>query len=228
MNNIEDTAKKVLHRILVLVVLLLLGLYAYDNKKANKKVSKEEGTTVSNSQEYLDFLKSDHTRHFGEGTNKSKTGAYRNVGIRQRSESLPVSPETRRGIETVKAGEDLHSGTLQKVHESIKQVERASTSRPVGISPSLREDKPGNGLTLNLGLFGFFKKGVGADFQVYRIGRFGGQFGVGYDFSDESVNPIVSIGYNIERLTRITHNLSLIGGYMPVKNKFTVGIRINL
>lgn len=80
---------------------------------------------------------------------------------------------------------------------------------------------------LQIGVFGYYPKGLGADFQILRYKAVSAQAGFGYSFKEEEFHPEVSLAYNIEGLTKVTHNTSLMLG-ISLKKKLLVGIRINL
>ena len=81
-------------------------------------------------------------------------------------------------------------------------------------------------LPKQIGIYGYYPEGLGIDTVIAQRWGLGLQLGVGYDFKEKEAEPQVSLGYNLEKLTKFTHNTSLFVG-RTIK-AWTVGIRINL
>ena len=122
---------------------------------------------------------------------------------------------------------ERNDGTAMAIESGIPQAVTGRTpeARNLQRNTEARDRKEG----VNLGIYASYPKGaIGIDLQVFRFYRFGVQVGVGYEIKEEKAEPQVSLGYNIERLSRITHNTSIFIGYAPLGNKVTGGIRVNL
>ncbi len=133
-----------------------------------------------------------------------------------------------RSIEGMVARQAL-SGIISTNEDGHRNYSKLYSKLPNAL---YNESETYHGWTQNLGIEAGAPKGAGIDCQFYQFRDLESHAGVDYFFTSQHVSPAIGIGWNPQKITRVTHNTYLFLNWVPLgPNGVSAvfgGIRLNL